>query len=309
MKYCIKIFNSNYLINKKSTLLWLLTLTINAFLVAQTKSDNGYKIANQDKSYGEFVNFHSDTMQKDFPMLVFLPENYNSTKIDFPVIYSLHGYNQSPLTEEGIRKMYAPHTKFKEAANEFQVIIACPLVGNKYYIDSPIKKNEKYATLIAKEMVSLIDKKYRTIKDRKGRILQGFSMGGYGSVSLLCRYPETFSAALSRGGALSSSAVLKNLHWDDVSIDALGDYWENPKQYHLHETTNLLNKIRDRTDVFVVLEVGRGDYLYTGNKEVEAKLRTCKFPFIYAEYPGEHEWSKFALYSLLTHLQYFTETK
>ena len=185
---------------KKSLLFLVISILANSFLIAQTKLDNSYKLANQDKSYGEFVNFHSDTMKKDFPMLVFLPENYNTSKKDFPVVYSLHGYNESPLTEEGIRKMYSPMTKFKEAANEFQVIIACPLVGNKYYIDSPIKKNEKYATLIAKEMVSLIDKKYRTIKNRNGRILQGFSMGGYGSVSLLCRYPETFSVALSRGG-------------------------------------------------------------------------------------------------------------
>lgn len=276
---------------------------------AQIKTDNGYKISNQDKNYGEFVTLHSDTMQKDFPMLVFLPENYYTSKKEFPVVYSLHGYNDSPLTEDGIRKLCPPIYKFKEVATDFQVIIVCPLVGNKYYIDSPINKKEKFATLIAKELVMQIDKKYRTIKDKKGRILQGFSMGGYGAVSLLCRYPGVFSAALSRGGALSRSALLQDLNWDDASIPALGDYWENPKQYHLHEITNLLNKIKDNTDLFVVLEVGRDDFLYTGNKNVESKLKTCKFPYIYAEYPGGHEWSKNALYSLLTHLQYFIETK
>lgn len=294
---------------KKNFLISTIIFLVSLQLFAQTKTDNGYKLVNLDKNYGEYVVLHSDTMQKDFPMLVFLPENYASSKKDFPVVYSLHGYNDSPLTEEGIRKIYSQIYKFKEAANEFQVIIVCPLVGNKFYIDSPINKADKYATLIAKELVFQIDKKYRTIKNKKGRILQGFSMGGYGAVSLLCRYPETFSAALSRGGALSRSAILKDLDWDDVSISALGNYWENPKQYHLHETTNLLNKIKDRTDVFIVLEIGREDFLYTGNKKVEEKLKTCKFPYVYAEYPGGHEWSKNALYSLLTHLQYFIETK
>lgn len=292
----------------KNILLSLFTLST-AILFAQ-KTDHGYAIGNQDKSYGEFAWLHSDTMNKDFPMLVFLPDNYNSSKKEYPVVFSLHGYNNSPLTEGGLRSMIGPNTGYKEAANEFQVIIVCPLVGNKYYINSPLKKEEKYATLISVELVNAIEKKYRTIKDRKSRILQGFSMGGFGAVSLLCRYPEVFSVALSRGGALSNRSLIENSHWDEAPVtDILGDYWENARLYHLNEVTNLLNKIKDRTDVSIVLEIGRDDFLYNGNKEIDNKLRTCKFPFIFAEYPGGHEWSKNALYSMLTHLQYFVKTK
>ncbi len=292
----------------RNSILFILILLYTS-VFAQTKSDHGYNITAADKNYGDYVVLHSDTMQKDFPMLVFLPENYKTSKKEFPVVYSLHGYNESPLTEEGIRSMYSPIQKVKEAANEFQVIIVCPLIGNHYYIDSPLYKNQKYATLIAKELVTLMDKNYRTIKDRKGRILQGFSMGGYGSVSLLCRYPDVFSAALSRGGALSNTTLLTDLHWDDISLDILGNYWQNQNQYHLHEVTNLLNKIKERKDVFIVLEIGREDYLYSANKKVENKLQTCSFPYIFAEYPRGHEWTRKALYSMLTHLQYFIETK
>ncbi|TAG53855.1 MAG: hypothetical protein EAZ27_10075 [Cytophagales bacterium] len=272
------------------------------------KKDNGYKILEADKNYGDFLWLHSDSMNKDFPVLVFLPNNYANSNKNFPVIYTLHGVNDSKLTEEGIRKLINPSVGYKEAANEFQCIIVTPLVGNKYYIDSPIFKNQKYATLIAIELVNLIDKKYKTIKDRKSRILQGFSMGGYGSISLLCRYPEIFSVALSRGGALEQKHLIDNLQWDDASIELLGDYFQNQKEYHLHSTTNLLNKIKDRTDVAIVMEIGREDYLYQGNKKVETKLKTTKIPYIFAEYPGGHEWSKEALYSMLTHLQYFVKT-
>ncbi|TAH27169.1 MAG: hypothetical protein EAZ07_02745 [Cytophagales bacterium] len=273
------------------------------------KTDHGYTIGQIDKNYGAFVNFHSDTMNKDFPMLVFLPNGYKESKKEFPVIYSLHGYNNAKLTEDGLRAMMLPETGCQEAANEYQVIIVCPLVGNHYYIDSPIYKERKFATLIGVELVRFVEQRYRAIKDRKYRILQGFSMGGYGAVSLLCRYPETFSTALSRGGALFQQALIDDLNWDDASLESLGDFFENPKIYHQHSIVNLLNKIKERTDVAIVLEVGREDFLYTGNQKVNEKLKTCKFPFIFAEYPGGHVWSKNALHSMLVHLQYFVKTK
>lgn len=294
-------------------LLMITSLTLSAQKKVSPKEevtvDHGYTIGKIDKTYGEFVNFHSDTMNKDFPMLVFVPSNYATSKKDYPVVYSLHGYNNSTLTEEGLRSMILPATGIKEVADEYQVIIVCPLVGNKYYIDSPIYKESKYATLIGVELVRLVEQKYRAIKDRKYRILQGFSMGGYGAVSLLCRYPETFSVALSRGGALSQQALVDDLNWDDASLELLGNMFENPKLYHLHSVVNLLNKIKDRTDVAIVLEVGREDFLYTGNQKVNEKLKTCKFPFIYAEYPGGHVWSRNAMLSAFTHLQYFVKTK
>jgi enterochelin esterase-like enzyme len=273
------------------------------------KKDHGYTIGDVDKSYGVYLHFHSDSMNKDFPVLVFLPKGYQETTKSFPVVYSLHGVNNNALTEDGIRSMFIPETGYQEAADEYRVIIVCPLVGNKFYINSPIFKQDKYATLIAVELVRLIESKYRVIKNRHSRILQGFSMGGYGAVSLLCRYPEVFCAALSRGGALSDKALIEDLHWDDASIEALGNMFENPQIYHLHSIENLLNKIKEREDVAIVLEVGRDDFLYSGNVRINEKLKTCKFPFIFAQYPGGHEWSRNALNSLLSHLQYFVPTK
>jgi len=198
------------------------------------KADNGYAIEKMDKSYGDYYAFHSDTMNKDFPVLVFLPEGYKNDKSEYNVVYMLHGVNGSALTEEGIRSMNNNKTGFKEAATAYNVIIVCPLVGNKFYLNSPINKNDKYGSLIGVELVNFVENKFRTIKNRKNRILAGFSMGGYGAVSLLCRYPETFSVALSRGGALDSKTLIEDLHWDDDIGEALGSYWQNQQQHHLN---------------------------------------------------------------------------
>lgn len=280
-------------------------------IYAQTKKiDNGYAIETIVKTYGDYYNFHSDTMNKDFPVLVFLPDNYKANKRSLPVVYMLHGVNGAPLNEDGIRGLCSPQQGFREAANEYQVIIVCPLVGNKFYLNSPINKADKYATLIAIELVRFVESKFKVIKNRESRILAGFSMGGYGAVSLLCRYPDIFSIALSRAGALDNKSLIEKLYWDDIlNKEVLGSYWEYPENHHLNSCLNLLNKVRTRKDVYFVIEVGRDDFLYDSNKKVETRLRELNMAYIYAEYPGGHEWNKYCLNSLLTHLQYFNQTK
>lgn len=274
------------------------------------KTDNGYAIEAANKAYGDFYTFHSDTMNKDFPVLVFLPENYGKDKKEFPVVYMLHGANGAALTEEGVRSIYNPKTGFKEAATDFQVVIVCPLVGNKSYLNSPINKEDKYASLIAFELVRFTESKFKVIKNRENRILAGFSMGAYGSVSLVCRYPDIFSGALARGGGYDSKTMIEELHWDEsMSKGVLGSYWEYPQNHHLNSCLNLMNRLKDRKDVCFVIEIGREDFLYRTNKKLEAKLKDLSMPYIYAEYPGGHVFNKNIVYSLLTHLQFFKETK
>lgn len=47
-------------------------------------------------------------------------------------------------------------------------------------------------TVIVHELVPHIDASYRTISTREGRVLDGFSMGGYGAARLGFKYPDIF---------------------------------------------------------------------------------------------------------------------
>ena len=137
-------------------------------------------------------------------------------------------------------------------------------------------------------------------------------MGGYGAVSLLCRYPGTFSASLSHAGALDPAF---SIHYHQGSEplswmqDILGDYWENPGVYREHNALHLLNRLKGRDDVFVALEVGREDVLIDVNRDARDWLDKPGIPHIYAEYPGGHQWGPERLLSLLPHLQYWRNTR
>ncbi len=268
------------------------------------------KTENAGPGYGKLEMVHSDTMDRDLPVLVFLPSGYLTGDKHFPVIYFLHGTNDKPLTEEGIRALYPPSLRMSEIASLFGVIIVAPIVGNSYYMDAPAKPESCFATYAGKELPAFIDNHYRTIANRDGRILAGFSMGGYGAVSLLCRYPDEFSVALERSGVLNPATAIEDLDWDDTGEvrELLGDYWSHGENYHLNSCFNLVNHIRDRKDVAIVMEIGRDDFLYKTNVAFHKRLVELGFRHIYAEYPGGHYLDSNVLMSLFSQLQYFRPT-
>jgi S-formylglutathione hydrolase FrmB len=58
-------------------------------------------------------------------------------------------------------------------------------------------------TIVIKELLPLIDATFRTIAAREGRIIEGFSMGGYGAARLGFKYPQLFGAvSILAGGPL-----------------------------------------------------------------------------------------------------------
>ena len=50
-------------------------------------------------------------------------------------------------------------------------------------------------TIVVKELLPYIDRTFRTIASREGRMIEGFSMGGYGAARLGLKHHELFGAA------------------------------------------------------------------------------------------------------------------
>jgi len=264
----------------------------------------GYSPGSVEQSYGTCRIVHSGPMNRDLPILVFLPASYQSDEKPYRVCYLLHGAGgkESPLSEEMLRKVYGPESKLQEIADVFRIIIVTPIVGNSLYVDSTLKENSKFATYTGKELPEFVDANYRTLQSREGRILAGFSMGGYGAVSLMCRYPDTFSVALSRGGLFDLAFGIRDFDWDDGSaVEIFGSYWQNMELYHSNGCYNLINHIRHRKDCAIVLEVGMDDFLYNDNQHFHEKLMNIKMPHIYAEYPTGHAWGSECVITLLSH--------
>ena len=137
-------------------------------------------------------------MRHDVGYLIYLPPGYASNPGKrFPVIYNLHGAGGNELhgqlavqiLHEGIlSKRWPP------------IIMVFPN-GGRYtmYKDSYDRKYMGETTII-KELIPHIDSTYRTIAERGGRAIEGFSMGGRGSTRLAMKYPGMFCSLFNQAG-------------------------------------------------------------------------------------------------------------
>ena len=69
---------------------------------------------------------------------------------------------------------------------------------DSWYIDS---EDGRYPveTVIVKDLITHVDATRRTIAKKDGRMVAGFSMGGYGAMRLGLKYPEVFGAVGAMG--------------------------------------------------------------------------------------------------------------
>jgi len=76
------------------------------------------------------------------------------------------------------------------------------------YIGSP-HSGVKLETAYISDLIPHVDSTYRTIADRTGRAIGGYSMGGYGALRYLLAYADKFSVAIALRAYPESSAARK----------------------------------------------------------------------------------------------------
>lgn len=244
----------------------------------------------------------SNSMNTSIPNLVVLPDAYNGTTENFPVLYLLHGASGGYL--DWSKK--APH--ILELADTYNYIIVCPDGGhNSWYFDSPIDESMQYETYISKELIAAIDEKYNTLTTRKGRAIGGLSMGGHGAFYLAFKHQEIYGAAGSTSGGLDIRLFPKN--WDISK--RLGSYSENKSVWEENTVINLVYLLKGNY-VKLLFDCGVDDFFYDANKRMHEKLLQRKIPHDYIERPGKHNneyWANSIKYQLLFFSEFFKEQK
>jgi S-formylglutathione hydrolase FrmB len=111
------------------------------------------------------------------------------------VLYLLHGSGHDPVS---VMEQVRPQEQLAALGAALLVI---PDGDQGWWLDSPLQRRSRYGRY-ALELVALMDQRYRTLANRTGRGLCGFSMGGYGAMLLASQHPEVFGAASSLLGPL-----------------------------------------------------------------------------------------------------------
>lgn len=223
----------------------------------------------------------SKSMNKEITNIVVIPKSYVKKKTNFPVLYLLHGAygNYSDWTSKA--------KNIQTLADQYEIIVVCPDGGhNNWYFDSPIDKSVRYETYISKELIQTIDKKFRTIPDKKGRAVSGFSMGGHGAFYLAFKHQDIYGAAGSMSGGVDIRPF--PLNWDISK--KLGSYAEHKNNWEENTVINLLYLLNPKS-LKLIFDCGTGDFFFPANQRLHKKLLERNIPHEYIERPGKHDWN------------------
>ncbi|GAB4035416.1 alpha/beta hydrolase [Spirosoma gilvum] len=249
----------------------------------------------------------SAAMNRAMRAAVVLPESYANSKMPYPVLYLLHGGGGqfSDWLKQTPDKML-----IHKLADQYNLIIVMP-EGDRLsgYLDSPTQKDNLFETYLTKEVIGKIDNTYRTIRDSKGRVITGLSMGGHGALYLATRHPELYCAAGSMSGAV-------DLNYKTWRIDPtfekrveegfsriLGPIGSTPDNYAANSVVYMTDKMKANGQK-IIIDCGVDDFLIEPNRELHRRLVYSKVEHDYTEHPGGHTW-EYWQNSLPYHLLFF----
>lgn len=152
-------------------------------------------------------SFRSAALSRTLPYLVYLPPGYDADKtVRYPVAYVLHGGSglDTEWVDYGLLDA-ADRLMGSGAIPPF--IIVLPQGDQEYWVDHVIDRStgangEKWGTYTAKEVVPLMDSRYRTIPSPPSRAIGGLSMGAHGAMQLALNFPGIWSAIAATSPAL-----------------------------------------------------------------------------------------------------------
>lgn len=212
---------------------------------------------------------------------VYLPKAYeNEGSKRFPVLYWLHG---SGGGLPGIRPLSGLFDSAIEAGKIPPLIIVFPnSFAQGMWCDSTDGK-QPIETILIKEIIPEMDAKFRTIAGRKGRIIEGFSMGGYGAGRLGFKFPQMFAGiSMLAGGPLDLDfagprATENPTERNQILQTVFGGDMENFKAQSPW-TWAEKNAASLKTGTSIRICIGEADFTLPANRAFSAHLTNLGIP-------------------------------
>jgi endo-1,4-beta-xylanase len=231
----------------------------------------------------KYKTFTSKVLGAEVSYLVYLPPDYEQQTQSYPVIYWLHGLGGN---QRGGASLFVPHvdSAIRKGSLPPSIVVSVNGMVDSFYCDS-VGGKRPVESVIIKDLIPHIDQTYRTVARREGRVIQGYSMGGFGAGHLGFKYPELFGTVVVDAGALIGEPALKGPNLSGLFKDMFDDdlerfQAEHPTQVVTKNAAQVRNKMRIR------IGVGKDDWLLVRNRELHELLDRLKIEHEYEEVPG-----------------------
>jgi len=222
-------------------------------------------------------------------MTIYTPPGYEESKINYPVLYLLHGMGGDEEAWIALGRTAQILDNLIAAGKAKPMMVVMPN-GNAVQEAAPGESSlgfYKPTFQLSKtmegsyeksfpEIVNFIDRNYRTVKAKSRRAIAGLSMGGFHSLHISKEYPDMFDyVGLFSAAILPDSGNSSPVYMDmDKKLQVQFD--KHPKLYWIG--------------------IGSTDFLYKANADYRKRLDVHHFPYTYFETGEGHIWKNWRIY-------------
>lgn len=226
-------------------------------------------------------NFASECIGIQTQIYAVIPEDNNYKKINYPVLYLLHGLSDN-------NTMWMRKTSIERYASEKGIAVIIPDVHRSFYTNT--KYGMRYWDYVSDELIKFTRKMFPISEEPNYNYVAGLSMGGYGAFKLALRKPHLFSKAASLSGALN---VLGKYDYFDENKELLSIFGSK-NEFNKNENDlftiidNNINKNIKMPDLYQCC--GTEDFLYSDNIKFRDFCLEKNMNLKYEESSGGHSW-------------------
>ncbi|MCP5346730.1 MAG: alpha/beta hydrolase-fold protein [Gammaproteobacteria bacterium] len=184
---------------------------------------NALFIATLQASEVEHRSFHSQTLGEEYVYNIYLPDGYQDSGLHYSVLYLLHGNLGTEQSWVGPGHIQATTDALIDSGAIQPLLIVIPADPKFWWADS---HGRPAMTALVNDLLADVQDQFRTIEERQGRAIGGYSAGGFGAANIVLKYPELFAAAAPLSPAvytpvppLDSSATRQDTFLTDGEFD------------------------------------------------------------------------------------------
>jgi enterochelin esterase-like enzyme len=234
------------------------------------------------------VLFDSKSAGEKVSCYVFTPQPYDIDKERrFPVLYWLHGSGGS--SSGAAAQMARRYSEAMRAGKIPPMILVFPNGLPKGMWCDWKDGSVKLETMFISELMPHIDRTFRTQATREGRIIEGFSMGGYGAARLGFKHPQLFAAVSLLGAGPLQAEFTETPRAAPRERDRLlATVYGNDMAYYREQSPWQIverNAEKLRTGLLIRQIVGDRDETLGFNREFKQHLDALKIPLTYRQLP------------------------
>ena len=248
----------------------------------------------------ESLTMESKILKSTIQFSVYLPDGYETSKRQYPVVYLLNGYTGDERDWIQFGNIQRILDEEIEKSNITEMIVVMPDGDDRLYMNKT-DGSYAYEDMFIQEFIPFVENKYRIRKEKQFRGISGLSMGGLGTLNLALKHHEVFGACAAYSSAIfAENEVLK---MDQTAFDnyfgrtltkakGLSDKNRLTEDYKAYNVLNLVeNKDAELLkSVKIYFDCGDDDFLTVGNSLLHIALKQKNIPHEYRVRDGAHTW-------------------